>query len=83
MLSPSEPSLPALVWLVCLSIFDFVKISFISVYGYVYVDICVCTFRCLQRPDETVGSPGARVTGGCEILGMGAGVQILNTSMYS
>lgn len=29
-------------------------------------------YRCLQRPEENIDSPGAEVTGGCKALDIGA-----------
>lgn len=38
---------------------------------------CVCNCRCLRRSEESLGSPGARVTDGYELPDIGTGNQTL------
>lgn len=41
-------------------------------------DVCVCVYRCQQKSEEYVKSPGARLKLGCELLYMSAGNQTQN-----
>lgn len=54
-------------------------IIFEDLFLFIYVDMYVCTYvwEYLQRPEEALESPKARVTGGCEPSNMCAKTQIL------
>lgn len=42
-------------------------------FNYVYVSICICIlYKCLQRPEEDVQSPGAGIVGGYKLRYLGA-----------
>lgn len=47
----------------------------LKVYSFIYMCFSVCAYmyRCLQRPEEGIGSPGAEFPGGCKWCNMNAG----------
>lgn len=51
------------------------SLFYFSLFSYVYVSMYMWC-RCPQEPEEGVSSPGAGVTGGCEILDMSIGIHL-------